>query len=246
MCLQLLPSASSLSPPTCRWSRLIHSISLLTERLPRVAPSSQVRLLKLARYYEGAELLQRAMYRSTSQLLVPMFMLFIMVVCFSVLLVEVRPAVCACACARARACAHACVCPWASPTCSRVQRVCGFRLRAARVGSADRRLHRPVACSGHPLRLHRCSQEWHHLGLHRVRRRARQQLRHRWCRRRRGGTRAQPAVPDVPWPPGRPPRMPRAALDAAIPRHPDGDVVRVTSCHDPSARGSPTSMLALP
>ena len=57
----------------------------------RVAESlASLRLLKLARYYEGAELLQRAMARAASQLLVPMFMLFIMVVCFSGLLIELE------------------------------------------------------------------------------------------------------------------------------------------------------------
>ena len=42
---------------------------------------SSVRLLKLARYYEGAELLVKAMSKSISQLLVPMFMVSIMVMC---------------------------------------------------------------------------------------------------------------------------------------------------------------------
>ena len=49
-----------------------------------------LRLLKLARYYEGAQLLARAMAKSATQLLVPMFMLFIMVVCFSTVLVALE------------------------------------------------------------------------------------------------------------------------------------------------------------
>ena len=60
-------------------------------QLLRVLESlASIRLLKLARYYEGAELLQRAIARALSQLLVPMFMLFIMLVCFSALLVELE------------------------------------------------------------------------------------------------------------------------------------------------------------
>ena len=51
---------------------------------------SQIRLLKLARYYEGAHLLALSMAKSASQLLVPMFMLGIMLVCFSAVLVEIE------------------------------------------------------------------------------------------------------------------------------------------------------------
>jgi hypothetical protein len=51
---------------------------------------ASIRLLKLARYYEGAALLARSMAKSSSQLLVPMFMLLTMVVCFSTVLVEVE------------------------------------------------------------------------------------------------------------------------------------------------------------
>ena len=49
-----------------------------------------LRLLKLARYYEGAQLLARGLYKSASQLLVPMFMLLIMVVFCSAVLVELE------------------------------------------------------------------------------------------------------------------------------------------------------------
>ncbi len=59
------------------WLRVFESLATL-------------RLLKLARYYEGAELLNRAIAKSATQLLVPMFMLFIMVMCSSVLLVELE------------------------------------------------------------------------------------------------------------------------------------------------------------
>lgn len=48
------------------------------------------RLLKLARYYEGAGLLARAVAQSLRQLLVPMFMLLVMLVCFSGLLIELE------------------------------------------------------------------------------------------------------------------------------------------------------------
>ena len=48
------------------------------------------RLLKLARYYEGASLLARAVARCSSQLLVSLFMLLVMVVGFSALLVELE------------------------------------------------------------------------------------------------------------------------------------------------------------
>ena len=60
-------------------------------RLLRVFGSlASWRLLKLARYYEGAGLLVLALGKSLSQLLVPLFMLFVMLVCFSALLVELE------------------------------------------------------------------------------------------------------------------------------------------------------------
>ena len=53
-------------------------------------PIATLRLLNLARYYESAELLRRAMLHAASQLLVPMFMLLIMTVTCSALLVELE------------------------------------------------------------------------------------------------------------------------------------------------------------
>lgn len=51
---------------------------------------ASIRLLKLARYYEGAGLLVRSITKSVNQLLVPMFMLLLMTVCFSAVLFEIE------------------------------------------------------------------------------------------------------------------------------------------------------------
>ena len=57
----------------------------------RVAESLvSFRLLKVCRYYEGAQLLTRACVQAAGQLLVPLFMLLILVYNFSSLLFEVE------------------------------------------------------------------------------------------------------------------------------------------------------------
>ena len=59
--------------------------------LMRVAESLvSFRLLKVCRYYEGAQLLTRACVQAAGQLLVPLFMLLILVYNFSSLLFEVE------------------------------------------------------------------------------------------------------------------------------------------------------------
>ena len=52
--------------------------------------AASIRFLKLCRYYEGAGLLVRALSKSVEQLFVPLFMLSIMVICFSTILYEVE------------------------------------------------------------------------------------------------------------------------------------------------------------
>jgi hypothetical protein len=51
---------------------------------------SMIRLVKLTRYYEGSHLIYRAVARSLSQLLVPLFMLLIMIFFFSVIMYELE------------------------------------------------------------------------------------------------------------------------------------------------------------
>ena len=71
-------------------SRAAHSTSALSFVVSVLDSLTSLRLLKLARYYEGAGLLARAVMLSVRPLLVPMFMLLVMVVCFSFLLFELE------------------------------------------------------------------------------------------------------------------------------------------------------------
>ena len=71
-------------------SRATHSTSALSFAISVLDSLTSLRLLKLARYYEGAGLLARAVVLSVRPLLVPMFMLLVMVVCFSFLLFELE------------------------------------------------------------------------------------------------------------------------------------------------------------
>jgi len=61
-------------------------------------PLATLRLMQMARYYEGAELLLLSVKKSLNQLLVALFMLSIMAVCTSALLVEIEwsPAIARC------------------------------------------------------------------------------------------------------------------------------------------------------
>ena len=70
----LLPDSSAAAPP---WLRVLESFA-------------QVRLLKLCRYYEGADLLARAFSRSLRQLSVPLFLLLIIMVCCSAALYHIE------------------------------------------------------------------------------------------------------------------------------------------------------------
>ena len=49
-----------------------------------------IRLIKLTRYYEGAQLIALAIMKSLSQLLVPLFMLFAMVFLFSMIIYDIE------------------------------------------------------------------------------------------------------------------------------------------------------------
>lgn len=51
---------------------------------------STVRLLKLTRYYEGSQLIATAVFKSIAQLLVPLFMLFVMVFFFSMIIYDIE------------------------------------------------------------------------------------------------------------------------------------------------------------
>lgn len=107
-----IPSKRALSDPliwldllTCVpfWIRLLVAPSTLTpsEYLTRGGdPGSSIlrvlealaslRVIKLARYYEGAGLMLRAVTNATAQLLVPMFFLVTMTFCFATLLYELE------------------------------------------------------------------------------------------------------------------------------------------------------------
>jgi hypothetical protein len=83
------------------WSRLILYPDSLTPEyyldnaarsmLVRILESiSMVRLFKLVKYYEGSRLIARAVLKSLSQLLVPLFMLFAMVMLFSMIMYDLE------------------------------------------------------------------------------------------------------------------------------------------------------------
>ena len=51
---------------------------------------AMIRLLKLSRYYEGSHLIGRAIHKSLTQLLVPLFMLFVMIFFFSMIMYDLE------------------------------------------------------------------------------------------------------------------------------------------------------------
>ena len=78
------------NPQTATPDKYFSNASVDMTALRIIEALASIRLLKLCRYYEGAGLLMRALGRSVEQLYVPMFMLLIMVICFSTVLYELE------------------------------------------------------------------------------------------------------------------------------------------------------------